>query len=95
MAHHHRSLLTASLLLITSIPVPAQNITDTRLLWQPAISKNQIAFIYAEDLWVALMVGCDNMRVSSGFIPKEKDEVNNMSKIKLMFFIEIRINNKS
>lgn len=26
---------------------------DTRLLWQPAISQDHIAFIYAEDLWVA------------------------------------------
>ena len=31
----------------------AQNVSDTRLLWQPTISKNSIAFIYAEDLWVA------------------------------------------
>ncbi len=27
--------------------------TDTRMLAQPTISKNNIAFIYAEDLWVA------------------------------------------
>lgn len=33
------------------------DINDTRLLAQPAISKNHIAFIYAGDLWVAdLMV---------------------------------------
>lgn len=39
--------------LILSVGASAQNTTDTRLLWQPAISKDQIAFIYAEDLWVA------------------------------------------
>ncbi|RYF89770.1 MAG: peptidase S41, partial [Chitinophagaceae bacterium] len=31
----------------------AQNTTDTRLLWQPAVSSKAIAFIYAEDLWIA------------------------------------------
>lgn len=40
-------------LLLCTLVAPAQNTTDTRLLWQPAISKNAIAFIYAEDLWVA------------------------------------------
>ncbi|RPD44410.1 S41 family peptidase [Paracnuella aquatica] len=49
----HRCFLTAVLFLILSVGASAQNTTDTRLLWQPAISKDQIAFIYAEDLWVA------------------------------------------
>ncbi|RYZ16572.1 MAG: peptidase S41, partial [Chitinophagaceae bacterium] len=53
MTHHHRSLLAALLLLAGAAPASAQNATDTRLLWQPAISRNAIAFIYAEDLWVA------------------------------------------
>jgi tricorn protease len=64
MTHDHRSFLTASLLLITSVFVSAQNITDTRLLWQPAISKNQIAFIYAEDLWVANRDGSYPRRIT-------------------------------
>ena len=34
--------------------------TDTRLLWQPAISKDRIAFIYAEDL----TAGCQSNLVS-------------------------------
>jgi tricorn protease len=51
---HYRSFFTGSFLLIlSSLSVSAQNINDTRLLWQPTISKNLIAFIYAEDLWVA------------------------------------------
>ena len=39
----------------------AQNTSDTRLLHSPAISENSIAFIYAEDLWVADKSG-DNPR---------------------------------
>src|SRR3954468_17363109 len=51
---HYRSFLAVSLLmLLHSLFASAQNITDTRLLWQPTISKDLIAFIYAEDLWVA------------------------------------------
>ena len=54
----HCSLLTVTLILVlSSLSISAQNITDTRLLWQPAISKNSIAFIYAEDLWVANLDG--------------------------------------
>ncbi|WP_132051939.1 S41 family peptidase [Pseudocnuella soli] len=49
----HRCFLAIVLFLILSVGASAQNTTDTRLLWQPAISKDQIAFIYAEDLWVA------------------------------------------
>lgn len=37
---------------------------DTRLLWQPAISKNHIAFIYAEDLWVANRDGSNPRRIT-------------------------------
>ena len=37
---------------------------DTRLLWQPAISKNHIAFIYAEDLWVANKDGSYPRRIT-------------------------------
>jgi len=59
------SLLTISFMLILgSAPVSAQNTTDTRLLWQPAISKNLIAFIYAEDLWVANKDGSYPRRIT-------------------------------
>ena len=37
---------------------------NTRLLWQPAISKSNIAFIYAEDLWVANRDGSNPRRVT-------------------------------
>ena len=39
--------------------------TDTRLLWQPAISKDRIAFIYAEDLWVANRDGSYPRRITA------------------------------
>lgn len=42
----------------------AQNTADTRLLWQPTLSKNQIAFIYAEDLWVANRDGSYPRRIT-------------------------------
>jgi tricorn protease len=60
----YRFFLPGSLLLIFAISVSAQNTTDTRLLWQPAISKNQIAFIYAEDLWVANVDGSYPRRIT-------------------------------
>ncbi|MBU2046562.1 MAG: peptidase S41, partial [Bacteroidetes bacterium] len=52
------------LLLLSSKSVHAQNITDTRLLWQPTISNNHIAFIYADDLWVANKDGSYPQRIT-------------------------------
>ncbi|RYY65320.1 MAG: peptidase S41, partial [Chitinophagaceae bacterium] len=49
---------------LASCSARAQNTTDTRLLWQPAISKNAIAFIYAEDLWVANRDGSYPRRIT-------------------------------
>ena len=39
---------------------------DTRLLSQPAISKNLIAFVYAKDLWIANTDGTSVKRLTSG-----------------------------
>src|SRR6476659_2436233 len=62
---HYRSMLTFSILVILiSVSASAQNITDTRLLWQPTISKDLIAFIYAEDLWVANRDGSYPRRIT-------------------------------
>jgi tricorn protease len=41
------------------------NINDTRLLSQPAVSKTHIAFIYANDLWVADLDGKNVRRLTS------------------------------
>jgi len=42
----------------------AQNTTDTRLMHTPSISENHIAFIYAEDLWVADRNGENPVRLT-------------------------------
>ena len=42
----------------------ATNTTDTRMLSQPAISNTNIAFIYAEDLWVANLDGSQPRRLT-------------------------------
>jgi tricorn protease len=39
--------------------------TDTRLLAMPAISARQIAFVYADDLWVADRDGKNARRLTS------------------------------
>ena len=43
----------ALILLLCATNLPGINIKDTRLMTQPAISNEHIAFIYAEDLWIA------------------------------------------
>ncbi len=61
------SSLTKLLLLIAiSLPFTALAIDtkDTRMLSQPAISANHIAFIYAEDLWVANTDGSQPKRLT-------------------------------
>ncbi|MEO6820862.1 MAG: hypothetical protein ABI204_14105, partial [Ginsengibacter sp.] len=52
------------LFVLYSSSIHAQNTTDTRLLWQPAISNDHIAFIYAEDLWVANRDGSYPQRIT-------------------------------
>ena len=45
-------------------PIFAIDNADTRMLSQPAISANNIAFIYAEDLWVAKSDGSQPKRLT-------------------------------
>jgi tricorn protease len=40
------------------------NTTDTRMMSQPAISAKHIAFIYAEDLWIANTDGSESRRLT-------------------------------
>src|SRR5688572_22989364 len=53
-------------LLLAGIPSTlfAIDPADTRMLSQPAISANHIAFIYAEDLWVANRDGSQPRRLT-------------------------------
>jgi tricorn protease len=64
-----RQTLLASLLLI-ALSSPAQltaqpDTTDTRLLQTPAVSKEHIAFIYSDDLWVCDLDGRNPRRLTS------------------------------
>src|SRR5688572_21504477 len=52
------------LLLLVSMASFATNPTDTRMLAQPATSATHIAFIYAEDLWVANLDGSQPRRLT-------------------------------
>jgi tricorn protease len=61
-----RTLLTfLALFLITAISQAEPDIRDTRLLSQPAISARHIAFVYADDLWVADLDGTNVRRLTS------------------------------
>ncbi|HXF38764.1 MAG TPA: hypothetical protein VN687_03530, partial [Blastocatellia bacterium] len=54
---------------VTELPASAGangvDINDTRLLSQPAISKDHVAFIYANDLWVAGLDGKNVKRLTA------------------------------
>ncbi|GJM29621.1 MAG: tricorn protease [Cyclobacteriaceae bacterium] len=52
------------LLFFVCTNIIAQNITDTRLMSSPAISEHHIAFIYAEDLWIAERDGSNPRRLT-------------------------------
>ncbi|MDP3354090.1 MAG: peptidase S41, partial [Flavobacteriaceae bacterium] len=52
------------LFLLIYSPILAIDITDTRLISDPAISKTHIAFIYAEDLWIANKDGSNPRRLT-------------------------------
>ncbi|HSR39000.1 MAG TPA: hypothetical protein VLL95_08800, partial [Phnomibacter sp.] len=60
----YAALLTISLWCGATWHAYAIDTTNTRLLWQPAISRQHIAFIYAEDLWVANRDGSNPRRLS-------------------------------
>jgi tricorn protease len=57
-------ILPFLILLVNPVTLSAINTSDTRLLAQPAISANHIAFIYAEDLWVANPDGSQPRRLT-------------------------------
>ena len=61
-----KKLFQTILLLLVCMPafVAAIDTKDTRMLAQPAISGNRIAFIYAEDLWVANLDGTQPTRLT-------------------------------
>ena len=58
--------LTVCCLTITS-PLLAIDTSDTRLLSQPAVSQQHVAFIYAEDLWIAEKDGSHPRRLTMDY----------------------------
>jgi tricorn protease len=52
-------------LLMLAAPLAAVDIHDTRLLSEPAVSADRIAFSYANDLWVANLDGSGVRRLTS------------------------------
>ena len=60
-----RLLMAISLLLSSIAPALAVDIHDTRLLSDPAVSSDHIAFAYANDLWVANIDGSGVRRLTS------------------------------
>jgi tricorn protease len=52
------------LMLIAPVALFAIDTNDTRMLTQPAMSTDHIAFIYAEDLWVANLDGSQPKRLT-------------------------------
>jgi len=60
----HLFLLAGLLLFLLPAAVLAIDTKDTRMLSQPAVSANHIAFIYAEDLWVANLDGSQPRRLT-------------------------------
>src|SRR5438270_663130 len=59
------NLLSLSCMLALATPALAIDTKDTRMLSsQPAISANHIAFVYAEDLWVANPDGSQPRRLT-------------------------------
>jgi tricorn protease len=59
-----KKMMLMGLVLCVTIVSKAIDTTHTRLLWQPAISASHIAFIYAEDLWVANKDGSQPRRIT-------------------------------
>src|SRR5713226_6176377 len=60
-----KRIVTAMLASLCCISLFAIDINDTRLLTDPAVSQEHIAFAYANDLWVANLDGSNVRRLTS------------------------------
>src|SRR3990170_1063985 len=68
LRHATRLLLFLTLCLIataSTTTIARVDVTDTRLLAQPATSATHVAFVYAGDLWVARHDGTDVRRLTT------------------------------
>ena len=62
---HARSLAMLLVAIVVARPGGQVNVRDTRLLHQPATSGTHVAFVYADDLWVARIDGSDVRRLTT------------------------------
>src|SRR6478736_9156607 len=60
-----RPLTYLGLFLFTPALFAQPDVTDTKLLAQPAVGKDHIAFAYADDLWIADLDGSNVRRLTS------------------------------
>src|SRR5262245_44615975 len=60
-----RSILVLGWYLILALPIGAVDTRDTRMLKQPTCSEKHIAFVYADDIWVADIDGKNPRRLTS------------------------------
>ncbi|MGH7528215.1 MAG: peptidase S41, partial [Gemmatimonadales bacterium] len=72
MPRHRLARLGAVLLSVAPVAQPEPDPRDTRLLEQPALSGDRVAFIYAGDLWSARLDGTEAHRLTTA----EGDESN-------------------
>jgi tricorn protease len=52
-------------MMLAAVPAAQVNVKDTRLLHQPATSGTHVAFVYADDLWVARIDGSELRRLTT------------------------------
>src|SRR5512145_378011 len=55
----------ALLTILGLVPLPASAQVDARMFRYPAVSKDQIAFVYAGDIWLVPKAGGTAVRLSS------------------------------
>src|SRR3954451_21937064 len=60
-----RTALIAALVLALPPAAGAVDVKDTRLLRMPAVSATHVAFVYADDLWVADLDGKNARRLTA------------------------------
>ena len=63
----HRLFIAIAILvpIVAVRPAAEVNVRDTRLLHQPATSGTHVAFVYADDLWVARIDGAEVRRLTT------------------------------
>ena len=61
----HLWMVVLTVVLVPAVVGTQPNARDTRLLAQPATNGTHVAFVYADDLWVARIDGTDVRRLTT------------------------------